>query len=82
MYLYTSLENARDYYLELVHFEARLLLREVFASNRSAPTITGMITRPPRCCCSMDIKVFMFENIIIIIKIIIISVVRRNIKDK
>lgn len=59
--------------------EARLLLREVFASNRSAPTITGMITRR-RCCTSMDIKVFMLENISFIL-IIIISVVRSSIKD-
>lgn len=56
-----------------------MLLREVFASNRSAPTITGMITRR-RCCTSMDIKVFMLENISFIL-IIIISVVRSGIKD-
>lgn len=42
--------------------ETRLLLREVFASsNRSAPTITEMITRR-WCFSSMDIKVFMFEK--------------------
>lgn len=62
--------------------EARLLLREVFASsNRSAPTITGMITRR-RCFSSMDIKVFMFEKFFFLFFFfIIISVVYERISS-
>lgn len=67
MYLYTSLENALGLLPRTSSLEARLLLREVFAPNRSAPTITGMITRRLgvavrwilRCLCS---RIFFFYS--------------------